>query len=234
MYIKLLWDLEQEEISTQKKRQRIKEIEEELKIESEIKLLKDQLGDVRKELEVFLRHKKSIESDIEDSNKSLINIMEMLESKKPRTIKDTKRLKKEQDALAAKIESLKLSLEAREKEIRDHEEKEQLLSKKIEEDEETLKVISKEYKELEKEVKEESKQFQKEFKEKVKGIPFAVISKYMEVKEDFPHGAIAQVEQGYCGNCGSKIPLEVIEAFKKGTEEQIVRCEVCGKILFYQ
>jgi len=52
------------------------------------------------------------------------------------------------------------------------------------------------------------------------------------VREDFPFGAITEVDHGHCSECGVKLPLEFIELLKETQCNKIIRCEVCGKILY--
>jgi len=233
MYIKLLWKLEQKEKSTQRKERRIKEIKEELKIEDEIKSVKIEIEELTSSLEGFFKRKKEIETEIKEDEVSLRTILDSLGSGKSKTSKDIKRLKKEQDNLANKVEDLNRNLSFVEQSIKERQQKISSLKDKIAQSEDKIKNVRKEYNKLEQEVQEETAKYIKEFEEKTKIIPFEILHRYNEIKKDFPHGAIALVNQGHCLNCGAEIPLEVIEDFKDGQSDKIVQCEVCGKILYY-
>jgi predicted nucleic acid-binding Zn-ribbon protein len=233
MYIKLLWELEQKERLTQRKEQRVKEIEEELKIEDEIKLVKDEIAELTSSSESFIKRKKEIEAEIEDHETSLKAIIDSIENGKSKTAKDLKRLRKEQDNLTNKIDDLKRNLGFVLQNIEEKKERINNLNSKITESEKQIEKVRAEYKKLEREIQEESSKYIKEFEEKTNIIPFDILYRYNETKKDFPHGAIALVELGCCSNCGAEIPLEIIEDFRDGHSDNIIRCEVCGKILFY-
>ncbi len=232
MYIRLLWELEQKNKLTQQKEARVKEIQEELKMVDEIKSLEDQIAETKSLLESFLKRKREIENEKESNDVQLKSIIEGLDNNKFKSAKELKVAKKNQENLLAKGEEIEHNWQFVLGEIKEKDERISMLNTKIEEYLKTINRIQHEYDELEKEIVRESGKFKKEFEEKTKDISFNILHRYLEILEQFPHGAIATVEHGHCSYCGAQAPLEVLEHLKEHLSEEIVQCEVCGKILY--
>jgi predicted nucleic acid-binding Zn-ribbon protein len=232
MYIRLFWELEQKHKLTQQKEVRVKEIQEELKIEEQIKMFEDQIAETKSLLESFLKRKKELENEKETDDSQLATINEGLENNKFKNAKEVKVAKKNQETLVVKGEEIERNLKFVLDEIVEKNNRIQITSSKIDEYKDKISKIQEEYKQLEKEISVENEDYDKEFSEKTKEIPFRILHRYLEIREQFPHGAMAAVEHGHCSYCGAMVPLEVLESLKDESKEEIIQCEVCGKILF--
>jgi len=233
MYIKLLWELEQMHQLTQQKEVRVKEIQEELKIEEQIKTFEDQIAETNSLLESFLKRKRELENEKESNEVQLVAINEGLDNNKFKSAKELKIAKKNQEILTTKSDEIDRNLKFVLGEIEEKSTLVKAVSAKIAEYKGNIAKIQGEYKKLEHEIVLENKQYEKEFAEKTKGIPFSILHRYLEIQQQFPHGAMASVEHGHCSYCGAMVPLEVLEKLKDETKEEIVQCEVCGKILYF-
>lgn len=232
MYIKLLWELEQMHQSTQQKEVRVKEIQEELKIEEQIKTFEDKIAETNSKLESFLKRKRELENEKDLNETQLSAINEGLDSNKFKNAKELKVAKKNQEILTSKSEEIDKNLKSVLGEIEENNAIVKEVSAKIAEYKGNIAKIQEEYRKLEHEIALENEQYKKELAEKTKGIPFNILHRYLEIQQQFPHGAIASVEHGHCSYCGAMVPLEVLEKLKDETREEIVQCEVCGKILY--
>ncbi len=233
MYIKLLYDFEQKEKILREKESRIKEIDKDLQIKHEITEYQNEIEGLESAMDGFKKRKLEIERDIEENNEQLKGVEALLNGNKLKTSKEIKAAKKTRDNFVAKSDELKKTLEFTEAAIKEKEDQIKEIKEKIADLEKELEEIEKERKLLSKEIEDEAKVLRKEFEKLISVIPEDVIRKYEEIKENFPYGAIATVEENACSNCGAVLPLEVLEELKEGKGEKILRCEVCGKILYF-
>ncbi len=233
MYIKLLYEFEQKERNLRDKEARIKEIDQELQIKNEIVGYKNQIEGLNSAVDGFVQRKREIKKDVEENNEQLKGITVLLGGNKLKTSKEIKAAKKTKENLELKAEELKNNIEFTETTIEEKKLQIDSIGKRIEDSENKLKQIRKERKLLEKEIKEVTAKLQKEFKDITGKIPQDILTKYETIKSSFPYGAIAPVMQDACSNCGAMLPLEVLEALKESKGEKLIRCEVCGKILYF-
>ncbi len=233
MYIKLLYEFEQKEKVLREKESRIKEIDKDLQIKHEIAEYENEIEGLKSAMEGFKKRKLEIERDIEENNEQLKGVEALLEGNKLKTSKEIKAAKKTRDNFIAKGDELKKTLEFTEAAIKEKVDQIKEIKDKISELKKQLEEIEKERKELTEEIEKEAKVLRKEFEKLVSLIPEEVIKKYEEIKQNFPYGAIATVDENACSNCGAVLPLEVLEELKEGKGEKIIRCEVCGKILYF-
>ena len=233
MYIKLLYEFEQKERNLRVKEARIKEIDQELQIKNEIDEIQNQIAGLNSAIEGFISRKNELERDIEENNDQLKGITELLEGNKLKTSKEIKAAKKTKENLETKSEELKKNLEFTETAIGEKKSQIEDLEKQIADLEKGLKDIRKERKNLESQIKNETAELKKEFNKIAKEIPGDILTKYEEIKESFPYGAISSIEDDACSNCGAVLPLEVLEELKESKGEKLIRCEVCGKILYF-
>ncbi len=232
-YIELLWELEQKAKVTHKKEKRIKEIEEELKIEEEIKNTQDEIESLKSQEESFLKRKKELENELFEAENHLKTLNQEIDENKFKSSKELKLAKKNQENLELRVEEINRNLGFVNSEIETRKKSIAELQKKINKSKENIDKINEEYRKLEREIKNENEKLKSEFQKKTKEIPFLILHKYHKIREDFPLGAISFVEKGYCGNCGAKVPSEVLEELKNSSGEEIIQCEVCGKILYH-
>ncbi len=233
MYIKLLYDFEQKEKILREKESRIKEIDKDLQIKHDIAEYQNEIEGLESAAEGFRKRKLEIERDIEENNDQLKGVEALLEGNKLKTSKEIKAAKKTRDNFIAKGDELKKTLEFTDAAIKEKEEQIKEIKNKIASLKKELKEIDEERKRLTEEIDKEAKVLRKEFEKLISVIPEDVIRKYEEIKENFPYGAIATVDEDACSNCGAILPLEVLEELKEGKGEKIIRCEVCGKILYF-
>ncbi|MGC8721103.1 MAG: zinc ribbon domain-containing protein [Caldisericaceae bacterium] len=232
MYIKLLWELEQMHQLTQQKEVRVKEIQEELKIEEEIKGLENQIAESNSLVESFLKRKRELESEKEAIQSQLVAINEGLENNKFKNAKELKIAKKNQETLVVKSEEINRNLNFVIAEIEEKKAFQKSVSDKIDNYKEKIASVQQEYEKLEREIAFENEKYEKEFAAQSQSIPFSILHRYLEIQQQFPHGAIATVEHGHCSYCGAMVPLEVLEKLKNESKEEVIQCEVCGKILY--
>ncbi|MGC9100289.1 MAG: zinc ribbon domain-containing protein [Caldisericum sp.] len=231
-YLEKLYEVETKLTITHEKEKRVKEIEEELKIEDQIKNLSSEIDEINLSKSGFIKRKNEIEREIEETERELKSVQTAIESNQFKTQKELKAAKKTEENLVAKLDELKKSLSFVNSEIADKEKKIKEISDNIVKLKDRYNNIQEEYNKLEKEIKEEREALDKEFDSVLSTLPLEFAREYLSIREDFPDGAISQVDHGHCGNCGVKLPLEFIEFLKETKGDKILRCEICGKILY--
>src|ERR1700676_4528742 len=116
----------------------------------------------------------------------------------------------------------------------------------IEEAERRVKRLEAELKESEQVITAEKKQIEQQFAEKKKGweaataerrgiakkIPEDMLELYERIAKKHPGTAMAQVRDGQCKACGLRALPHTIQLLESDTDEEIFRCESCGRILY--
>ena len=101
-------------------------------------------------------------------------------------------------------------------------------------------------KELENAIAAEKKQLQVEYGEKkkkaeaqagereqiAKSVPDDLLDLYTRISRKHVGSALAEVRDGQCRACGMRILPHTIQLLKTETDEEIFRCETCGRILY--
>jgi predicted nucleic acid-binding Zn-ribbon protein len=101
-------------------------------------------------------------------------------------------------------------------------------------------------KELENAITAEKKQLQIEYGEKkkkaeaqavereqiAKSVPDDVLDLYTRISRKHVGSALAEVREGQCRACGMRILPHTLQLLKTETDEEIFRCETCGRILY--
>ncbi|BAL81292.1 zinc ribbon domain-containing protein [Caldisericum exile] len=231
-YLEKLYEIETKLTLTREKEKRVKEIEEELKIEDQIKTLSGEIDEITLSKSGFVKRKNEIEREIEETERELRSIQNAIDSNQFKTQKELKAAKKSEENLTSRLEELKKSLSFVESEISDKDKKIKEISDNIIKLKNRYESIQEEYKKLEKEIKEEKGTLDKEFENVLSTLPLEFTREYLSIREDFPDGAITEVDHGHCGNCGVKLPIEFVEFLKETKGNKILRCEICGKILY--
>jgi predicted nucleic acid-binding Zn-ribbon protein len=231
-YLEKLYEIETKLSLTKAKEKRVKEIEEELNIEERVKELSGEIDEINLSKSGFVKRKNEIEREIEETERELKSIQSAIESNQFKTQKELKAAKKTEENLTAKLEELKKSLSFVETEIKEKDDKINEINNKIKELNSRYENVKDEYERLEREIKEEKGTIEKEFESVLSSLPSDFVREYLSVREDFPDGAITEVDHGHCGNCGVKLSLEAVELLKETKGDAIIRCEICGKILY--
>jgi len=231
-YLGKLYELENKLAITKNKEKRVKEIEEELKIEENIKKFSSEIDEIELSKVGFIKRKDELEREIDELERQLSNVRGALEENKFKTQKELKVAKKTEENLLAKLEELKKNFQFVVSQIKEKEMQVKDIEGRISQLKSRFEAVKKEYELLENEIKEEKPSLEREFEALYATLPQDFVREYKAIREDFPFGAIATVEQGYCGNCGVKLPLEFIEHLRETKGNAILRCEICGKILY--
>lgn len=231
-YIALFWDLEQKSKITHKKEKRVKEIKEELKIQESVQQKEDEIANLNSQLVAYVKRRGEIENEIFEDENRLKALVSEMEANKYSTPKEIKLAEKNKRDIQERLENLRKALKSIDEEISERKSGISRLEKEISSAKKTIETITAEYKKLEKEIAEEKSRLKQEFEEKTVGIPQSILSKYLEIRESFQTGAISQIDDGFCGSCGVRIPAETLEALMESKGDRIVRCEICGKILY--
>jgi predicted nucleic acid-binding Zn-ribbon protein len=101
-------------------------------------------------------------------------------------------------------------------------------------------------KELENAIAAEKKQLQIEYGEKkkkaeaqavereqiAKSVPDDLLDLYTRISRKHVGSALAEVREGQCRACGMRILPHTLQLLKTETDEEIFRCETCGRILY--
>ena len=101
-------------------------------------------------------------------------------------------------------------------------------------------------KELENAIAAEKKQLQVEYGEKkkkaeaqavereqiAKSVPDDLLDLYTRISRKHVGSALAEVRDGQCRACGMRILPHTLQLLKTETNEEIFRCETCGRILY--
>ncbi len=121
---------------------------------------------------------------------------------------------------------------------------EQMMS--IEEAERRVKRLEAELKESEQAIAAEKKQIEEQFAGKKKAweaataerrgiakkIPEDPLELYERIAKKHPGSAMAQVRDGQCKACGLRALPHTIQQLESDTDEELLRCESCGRILY--
>ena len=116
----------------------------------------------------------------------------------------------------------------------------------IEEAERRVKRLEAELKESEQAIAAEKKQIEEQFAEKKKSweaataerrgiakkIPEDLLELYERIAKKHPGTALAQVREGQCRACGLRALPHTVQLLESDTDEEIFRCESCGRILY--
>jgi uncharacterized protein len=116
----------------------------------------------------------------------------------------------------------------------------------IEEAERRVKRLEAELKESEQAIAAEKKEIEEQFAAKkkaweaataerrgiVKKIPEDLLELYERIAKKHPGSALAQVRDGQCRSCGLRALPHTIQQLESDTDEELLRCESCGRILY--
>ncbi len=231
-FISKVYEVEKKLSQTLKKEKRVKEIEEELKIEEQISNYETEKEELDLSKKGLVSRKNEIEREIEDAEKELQSIKNAIDSSTFKTQKELKIAKKTEENLLAKMEEYEKNLNFVLNELKERDTKIEELDKAIDNLKKKSEKIREEYEKLEEELKEERVLLNKEFDEVISSLPHDFVTRYLEIRKSFPGGAIEKVDHGFCGNCGVKLPLETIALLQETKGNEIIQCEICGKILY--
>ena len=117
---------------------------------------------------------------------------------------------------------------------------------KVEEAERRVKRLEAELKESEQAIAAEKKQIEEQFAGKKKAweaataerrgiakkIPEDLLELYERIAKKHPGTALAQVRDGQCKACGLRALPHTVQLLESDTDEEIFRCESCGRILY--
>ncbi|HKM67546.1 MAG TPA: hypothetical protein VJX70_10305 [Candidatus Acidoferrum sp.] len=116
----------------------------------------------------------------------------------------------------------------------------------VEEAERRMKRLEAELKESERAIAAEKKQIEEQFAGKKKGWEAATAERrgvakkiledllelYERIAKKHPGSALAQVRDGQCKACGLRALPHTIQLLESDTDEEMFRCESCGRILY--
>ncbi len=116
----------------------------------------------------------------------------------------------------------------------------------VEEAERRVKRLEAELKESERAIAAEKKQIEEQFAEKKKGWEAATAERrgvakkiqedllelYERIAKKHPGTALAQVRDGQCKACGLRALPHTIQQLESDIDEEVLRCESCGRILY--
>ena len=116
----------------------------------------------------------------------------------------------------------------------------------IEEAERRVKRLEAELKESEQAIAADKKQIDEQFAGKKKAwetataerrgiakkIPEDLLELYERIAKKHPASALAQVRDGQCKACGLRALPHTIQQLESDTDEELLRCESCGRILY--
>jgi predicted nucleic acid-binding Zn-ribbon protein len=116
----------------------------------------------------------------------------------------------------------------------------------VEEAERRVKRLEAELKESEQVIAAEKKEIEEQFAGKKKAweaataerrgiakkIPEDLLELYERIAKKHPGTALAQVRDGQCKACGLRALPHTVQLLESDTDEEIFRCESCGRILY--
>jgi len=116
----------------------------------------------------------------------------------------------------------------------------------VEEGERRVKHLEADLKESEKAIAAEKQQVEAQFAEKKKSweaatadrkvtakkIPPDTLDLYERIAKKHPGHALAQVRDGQCRACGLRALPHIVQLLESDTNEELFRCESCGRILY--
>jgi predicted nucleic acid-binding Zn-ribbon protein len=116
----------------------------------------------------------------------------------------------------------------------------------VEEVERRVKRLEAELKDSEKAMASEKQQIEAQFAEKKKNwetataerkatakkIPADTLDLYERIARKNPGHALAQVRDGQCRACGLRVLPHIVQLLESDTNEELFRCESCGRILY--
>ena len=116
----------------------------------------------------------------------------------------------------------------------------------VEESERSVKRLEAELKESEKAIAAEKQRIEAQFAEKKKGwetataerkatsrkIPADLVELYERIAKKHPGTVLAQVRDGQCRGCGVRVLPHTIQLLESDTDEELFRCESCGRIFY--
>jgi uncharacterized protein len=116
----------------------------------------------------------------------------------------------------------------------------------IEEADRRVKRVEAELKEAEQVIAGEKKQIEVQYGEEKKKleaataereqmagkVPEALVELYTRISRKHPGSAMAQVRDGQCRGCGMRVLPHTIQVLSTETDEEVFRCETCGRILY--
>jgi predicted nucleic acid-binding Zn-ribbon protein len=116
----------------------------------------------------------------------------------------------------------------------------------IEEAERRVKRLEAELKESEQAIAAEKKEIEEQFAGKKKAweaataerrlvakkIPEDLLELYERIAKKHPGSAMAQVRDGQCKACGLRALPHTVQQLESDTDEELLRCESCGRILY--
>ena len=201
------------------------------RLKREMGLAQKQIDEKRERLEELERNRRAIERELEAIN---------LDQKKHQDRLYEVKTNREYDALQHEIEALRSRIEEHETTILEAMEESEDLSKKLGEDEEIFEETKKEslarVKELTSYVNSVEENIGKW--EKKRGavevhIERRPLSVYNRIRRSVKAGVAAvPVEKGSCGGCFRKLaPQRMVEVRR---QDQVIRCENCGRILVWK
>ncbi|MGM0368815.1 MAG: zinc ribbon domain-containing protein [Bacillota bacterium] len=232
---KLLYQLQ----NLDKQKQALKDEIEEEKFNIKINNIKDGIKKINtsiEEKEVALaelnEQLKELEFSMSRLNRDEENYQEKLysgENSNPKELKQIQEKLNKTEVQKREVEEetldLMMDIEKKEEEI------EKLLEKKKEE-EEKLQNLQADYKSKTEEIKDELDKIpatKEEIKEKLSA---DMIEKYNKLYEVNNGQAVAKLKDNYCLGCRMTLPLNVITKLKNS--EQIITCDNCGRILYFE
>ncbi|MEF3244926.1 MAG: hypothetical protein K6343_02950 [Caldisericaceae bacterium] len=233
-FIGKVYEIEKKLSQTLKKEKRVKEIEEELKIEEQINNYETEKEELILSKKGLVSRRNETEREIEDAEKELQSIKNAVDSNTFKTQKEIKIAKKTEENLVSKLEEYRKNLNFVLNEIKERDTKIEDLDKAIDNLKRKSEKIKKEYEKLDEELKEERALLNQEFDKVISSLPHDFVTRYLDIRKSFPGGAIEKVDHGFCGNCGVKLPLETIASLHETKGNEIIQCEICGKILYIE
>jgi uncharacterized protein len=116
----------------------------------------------------------------------------------------------------------------------------------LEETERRVKHVEADLREAEQAIAAEKKQMQVQYGEKkkrleaataeregiAKKVPDDMLSLYTRVEKRHPGSAMAEAKGEQCKACGMRVLPHVLQMLTTETDEEVFRCEMCGRILF--
>ena len=116
----------------------------------------------------------------------------------------------------------------------------------VEEVERRMKRVEADLREAEQAVAEENKQIQAQYGEEKKKLEAAMAERaqvaakvpedlmelYTRIAKKHPGSAMGEVRDDQCKGCGMRVLPHVVQVLKTETNEEVFRCETCGRILY--
>ncbi|HEX8812590.1 MAG TPA: hypothetical protein VF742_11425 [Terracidiphilus sp.] len=116
----------------------------------------------------------------------------------------------------------------------------------VEESERRVKHVEADLREAEQAITAEKKQMQVQYGEKkkrldaataereglAKNVPEDMLSLYTRVEKRHPGSAMAEAKGEQCKACGMRVLPHVLQMLTTETDEEVFRCEMCGRILY--